>query len=56
MSILSRVLLLVSLSLSACAPAVNTAPPPVTRTAQPFAIAANPLVQQIYLGTHADAH
>lgn len=43
MSILSRLLLLVSLSLSACAPAVNTVPPPAARTAQPFVIAANPL-------------
>ncbi|MES2904594.1 MAG: gamma-glutamyltransferase family protein [Pseudomonadota bacterium] len=43
MSILSRLLLLVSLSLSACAPTVNTVPPPSPRTAQAFAIAANPL-------------
>src|SRR5215204_1493933 len=44
MSILSRLLLLVSLSLSACAPTIHaTPPPPAVRAAQPFVIAANPL-------------
>ena len=43
MSILFRMLLLVSLSLSACAPTVSTTPPAVARTSQPFVIAANPL-------------
>ena len=47
MSILSRLLLLVSLSLTACAPVTNSTPPPVVRAAsQPFVIAANPLAAQ----------
>lgn len=43
MSILSRFLLLVSLSLASCAPVTKSTPSPAARAAQPFVIAANPL-------------
>ena len=46
MSILSRLLLLVSLSLSACAPVVTSTPPPPSRSSQAFVIAANPLAAE----------